>query len=132
MLLPSDATPSHSYLKALYKYPQRVFPYADLVEENRQRGKDAPEYELLDTGAFDDNRYFDVVTEHAKRAPSDILIRVTVHNRGPEASGVHVLPQLWFRNTWSWGYPGLNELTPDPKGGHDPGGRSEIAFALVR
>ncbi|PYR53203.1 MAG: glucosidase [Acidobacteria bacterium] len=112
-----DATPSHSYLKALYKYPQRVFPYADLVEENRRRGKDAPEYELLDTGAFDDNRYFDVVTEYAKGAPSDILIRVTVHNRGPEASGVHVLPQLWFRNTWSWGYPGLKpELALDREG----------------
>ena len=109
-----DATPTHSYLKALYKYPQRAFPYAQLVDENRRRGKDDPEFELIDTGAFDGNRYFDVVTEYAKHSPSDILIRITVHNRGPEAADVHVLPQLWFRNTWSWGYPGRKpELTLD-------------------
>jgi len=101
-----DATPTHSYLKALYKYPQRPFPYAELVEENRRRGKLDPEFELVDSGAFDDNRYFDVVTEYAKQSPSDILIRMTVHNRGPETAAVHVLPQLWFRNTWSWGHPG--------------------------
>jgi hypothetical protein len=100
-----DATPTHSYLQALYKYPQRQFPYAQLIDENRRRGKDDPEFELIDTGVFDDNRYFDVVTEYAKRSPSDILIRITVHNRGPETADVHVLPQLWFRNTWSWGYP---------------------------
>src|SRR6266545_3336683 len=100
-----DATPTHSYLKALYKYPQQKFPYAQLVEENRRRGKLEPEFELIDTGAFDSNRYFDVVIEYAKESPSDILIRITVHNRGPEDADVHVLPQLWFRNTWSWGYP---------------------------
>jgi hypothetical protein len=112
-----DATPSHSYLKALYKYPQRAFPYDELLAENQRRGKDAPEYELLDTGVFDDNRYFDVVTEYAKRSPTDILIRVTVHNRGPDAAEVHVLPNLWFRNTWSWGYPDPKpELTLDSEG----------------
>ncbi len=97
-----DATPTHSYLKMLYKYPQREFPYARLVEENRRRGKDQPEFELLDTGIFDDDRYFDVFVEYAKAAPDDLLMRVTVHNRGPEVATIHVLPQLWFRNTWSW------------------------------
>jgi hypothetical protein len=97
-----DATPTHSYLKMLYKYPQRAFPYAQLVEENRGRGKEQPEYELLDTGAFDDDRYFDVFVEYAKAGPEDILMRVTIHNRAPESATIHVLPQLWFRNTWSW------------------------------
>jgi hypothetical protein len=99
-----DATPTHSYLKALYKYPQRAFPYAQLVDENRRRGKGDAEFELMDTGVFDDDRYFDIVTEYAKHSPSDLLICITVHNRGPETAVVHVLPQLWFRNTWSWGY----------------------------
>ena len=109
-----DATPTHSYLKALYKYPQREYPYGQLVEENRRRGMDVPEYELIDTGAFDDDRYFDVVVEYAKRSPQDIFIRVTVHNRGPEASEIHVLPHVWFRNTWSWGDPDLKpELAID-------------------
>ncbi|MGE0552510.1 MAG: glucosidase [Gemmatimonadales bacterium] len=98
-----DATPSHSYLKMLYKYPQAAFPYQDLVEENRRRGIGAPEYELLDTGVFDEDRYFDVVVEYAKTGPDDLLMRVTLENRGPEAATIHVLPQLWFRNTWSWG-----------------------------
>jgi hypothetical protein len=97
-----DATPTHSYLKMLYKYPQREFPYAQLVEENRRRGKDAPEFELLDTGIFDDDRYFDVFVEYAKAGPDDILVLVTVHNRGQETATIHLLPQLWFRNTWSW------------------------------
>src|SRR5687767_8261015 len=97
-----DATPSHSYLKMLYKYPQREFPYAQLIEENRQRGKDEPEFELLDTGIFDDDRYWDVFVEYAKASPEDILVRITVHNRGPEAATLHVLPHLWFRNIWSW------------------------------
>src|SRR6266567_3973910 len=97
-----DATPTHSYLKMLYKYPQREFPYARLVEENRRRGKDEPEFELLDTGIFDDDRYFDVFIEYAKAGPDDILMLVTVHNRGPETAAIHLLPQLWFRNTWSW------------------------------
>jgi mannosylglycerate hydrolase MGH1-like protein/glycosyl hydrolase family 63 len=97
-----DATPTHSYLKMLYKYPQREFPYARLVEENRRCGKDQPEFELIDTGLFDDNRYFDVFVEYAKAAPDDILMCVTVHNRGPEDAPIHVLPQIWFRNTWAW------------------------------
>src|SRR3954449_11208866 len=98
-----DSTPTHSYMKCLYKYPQRAFPYTDLVATNGARGKHDPEYELLDTGVFDDDRYFDVVVEYAKAAHDDVLMRVTVHNRGPEAAALHVLPTLWFRNTWSWG-----------------------------
>jgi hypothetical protein len=97
-----DATPTHSYLKMLYKYPQAEFPYARLVEENRRRGIGAPEYELLDTGVLDADRYFDVFVEYAQAAPGDILMRITVHNRGPEDAPLHVLPTLWFRNTWSW------------------------------
>ena len=97
-----DATPSHSYLKMLYKYPQRAFPYEELVRENASRGIGAPEYELIDTGVFDDDRYFDVVVEYAKASTDDILLRITAHNRGPEAADLHILPQLWFRNTWSW------------------------------
>ena len=97
-----DATPTHSYLKMLYKYPQREFPYAQLVAENRRRGKDQPEFELLDTSIFDDDRYFDVFVEYAKAGSADILMRVTVQNRGPENANIHLLPQLWFRNTWSW------------------------------
>jgi hypothetical protein len=99
-----DATPTHSYLKMLYKYPQREFPYAQLVAENARRKGDAtqPEFELLDTGIFDDDRYWDVFVEYAKAAPDDTLMRVTVHNRGPEEATIHLLPQFWFRNTWSW------------------------------
>jgi hypothetical protein len=98
-----DSTPTHSYLKALYKYPQAEFPYARLVEENARRGRKEPEFELLDTGIFDDDRYFDVFVEYAKNSPEDILIRITAANRGPEAATLHLLPTLWFRNTWSWG-----------------------------
>ncbi len=98
-----DSTPTHSYMKALYKYPQAEYPYARLVEENRRRGKADPEFELADTGVFDDNRYWDVTAEYCKASPDDILIRITVANRGPEAATVHLLPTLWFRNTWSWG-----------------------------
>ena len=99
-----DATPSHSYLKMLYKYPQRAFPYAQLLDENARRKSEPelPEYELLDTGIFDDDRYWDVFVEYAKASPEDILVRITVHNRGPEEATLHVLPQLWFRNIWSW------------------------------
>jgi hypothetical protein len=97
-----DATPTHSYLKMLCKYPQREFPYAQLVAENARRGKDQPEFELLDTGIFDDDRYFDIFAEYAKAAPEDILLQITVHNRGPDEAKIHLLPQLWFRNTWSW------------------------------
>src|ERR1700676_4925705 len=101
-----DSTPTHSYMKALYKYPQREFPYGRLVDENRRRGKDQPEYELIDTGVFDDDRYFDVIVEYAKGAPDDILARFTIAKRGPEAASIHVLPTLWFRNTWAWGRDG--------------------------
>jgi hypothetical protein len=98
-----DSTPTHSYMKALYKYPQATFPYARLLEENRRRGKADPEFELLDTGVFNDGRYFDVLIEYAKATPDDLLIRITAANRGPEAAVLHLLPTLWFRNTWSWG-----------------------------
>ncbi|MGH3278981.1 MAG: MGH1-like glycoside hydrolase domain-containing protein [Trebonia sp.] len=97
-----DAMPTSSYLRMLYKYPQAEFPYADLVEGNQARGKTDPEYELLDTGIFDDGRYFDVNVEYAKATPEDILLQVTVHNRGPDDATLHVLPTLWFRHTWSW------------------------------
>ncbi len=99
-----DSTPTHSYMKALYKYPQRAFPYADLVAENRRRGRGEPEYELIDTGVFADDRYFDVTVEYAKVDPEDILIRITAINRGPDPAPLHLLPTLWFRNTWAWGY----------------------------
>jgi hypothetical protein len=97
-----DATPTSSYLKMLYKYPQREFPYDDLIATNGSRGKTEPEYELINTGVFDDNRYFDVFVEYAKGSPEDLLMQVTVHNRGPEEARLHVLPTLWFRHTWSW------------------------------
>ncbi len=97
-----DATPTHSYMKMLYKYPQQEFPYARLLAENRSRGRHQPEFELLDTGIFDENRYFDVFVEFAKAAPNDTLLRVTAFNRGPESATLHLLPQIWFRNTWSW------------------------------
>lgn len=98
-----DSTPTHSYMKALYKYPQAKFPYSRLVTENGHRGKHESEFELTDTGVFDENRYFDVFAEYAKSTPDDILIRITVANRGPETATIHVLPTLWFRNTWTWG-----------------------------
>ena len=97
-----DSTPTHSYMKYLYKYPQQEFPYRDLVETNARRSREELEYELLDTGVFDSDRYFDVFVEYAKTDPEDVLIKITVHNRGPETATVHLLPTLWFRNTWSW------------------------------
>ena len=97
-----DSTPTHSYMKYLYKYPQAAFPYADLVETNRRRGKQDPEYELLDTGVFEGDRYFDVFVEFAKAGPEDVLVKISVSNRGPETAVLHVLPTLLFRNTWSW------------------------------
>src|SRR5277367_4726293 len=97
------ATPTSSYLKYLYKYPQREFPYEQLLVENGKRTRTDPEYELIDTGIFAENRYFDVQVEYAKAAPNDILIEITVTNRGPEPADLHLLPTLWFRNTWSWG-----------------------------
>jgi hypothetical protein len=97
-----DSTPTHSYMKYLYKYPQAAFPYDDLVATNHGRSRNELEYELLDTGVFDDDRYFDVFVEYAKAAPEDILVRITVCNRGPQPAAIHVLPTLWFRNVWSW------------------------------
>jgi hypothetical protein len=97
-----DSTPTHSYMRALYKYPQAEYPYARLVEENRRRDRRQPEFELLDAGVFDEDRYFDVAVEYAKAAADDVLIRITVANRGPEDAVLHLLPTLWFRNTWSW------------------------------
>ena len=111
-----DSTPTHSYMKYLYKYPQAAYPYSDLVETNRKRGRLEFEYELLDTGVFNDNRYFDVVVEYAKESPDDLLIRITAFNRGPDSADLHLLPTLWFRNVWSWsaenGRPNLRELVP--------------------
>ena len=107
-----DATPSHAYMRGLYKYPQREFPYAQLVEETRRRSRLDPEYELVDTGIFDEDRYFDVQVEYAKVTPTDIVIRFTVTNRGPEAARLHVLPTLWFRNTWTWTAPPPDAARP--------------------
>jgi len=139
-----DATPTHSYMRALYKYPQAEFPYQRLVDENRRRGRGEPEFELDDCGVFDDGRYFDVFVEYAKASPEDILVRVTACNRGPQPADLHILPTLWAPNTWSWGragegywpkprlaqagpgrvcveHPGLGRWTwsagPDPEGG---------------
>ena len=113
-----DSTPSHSYMKYLYKYPQAEFPYVKLVEESRRRDKRQPEFELLDTGVFDLYRYFDVFVEYAKTDVEDILIKITVTNRGPEAANLRVLPTIWFRNTWSWGKrarrPRLHQARPAP------------------
>jgi hypothetical protein len=108
-----DSTPTHSYMKFLYKYPQLEYPYRQLVEENRRRGKHQPEYELLDSGVFDDNRYFDVFAEYAKGDAEDILIKLTVINRGVESAPLHLLPTIWFRNTWSWGN---NDVRPALRG----------------
>src|SRR5437773_930897 len=97
-----DSTPTHSYMKYLYKYPQAAYPYSDLVETSRKRGRMETEYELLDTGVFDQNRYFDVFVEYAKESAEEILIQISIHNRGPELATLHVLPTLWIRNQWSW------------------------------
>ena len=99
-----DSTPTHSYMKFLYKYPQSAYPYETLAVTNRRRTRQDPEFELIDTGAFAENRYFDVVVEYAKAGVEDILIRITAHNRGPEPAVLHVAPTIWFRNTWSWGH----------------------------
>src|SRR5262250_2755622 len=114
-----DATPTHSYQRWLYKYPQKPFPYDDLVRTNRTRSRHEPEYELLDTGVFDGDRYFDIVVEYAKAGPEDVLIRISIHNRGPEAALLHVLPTLWFRNTWSWPADGAKPVLQAVEGaGH--------------
>src|SRR5512134_3259449 len=112
-----DSTPTHSYMKYLYKYPQRAYPYDDLVRTNRERTRNDPEYELLDTGVFDDDRYFDVFVEYAKAGPEDVLIRSTAWNRGPEAALLHVLPTLWFRNSWSWRHGGSRPVIEAVDGG---------------
>ena len=112
-----DSTPTHSYMKYLYKYPQAAYPYEDIIHTNQRRGRAELEYELLDTGVFDQDRYFDVFVEYAKATPEDILIQVTIENRGPDAATIDVLPTVWFRNTWSWGpdgaRPGLSLAAPD-------------------
>jgi hypothetical protein len=112
-----DSTPTHSYMRCQYKYPQAAFPYGALVATNAQRGKQDMEYELLDTGVFDEDRYFDVVVEYAKGGADDILMQVTAHNRGPDAAELHLLPTLWFRNTWSWG----DDARAPAISGHDGG-----------
>ncbi|HET6411322.1 MAG TPA: glucosidase [Anaeromyxobacter sp.] len=116
-----DSTPTHSYMRMLYKYPQREFPYAELLAENRRRGRAGREYELVDTGALEGNRYFDLFVEYAKAAPEDILVRIEVTNRASESAEVEVLPTLWFRNTWSWNgdreRPSIREVQPAPGGG---------------
>jgi hypothetical protein len=113
-----DSTPTHSYMKYLYKYPQKAYPYADLVDENRRRGRGQPEFELIDTGVFDESRYFDVFVEYAKADAEDLLIRLTIANRGPDDAPIRVLPTVWFRNTWSWTpdshRPRLRAATDDP------------------
>jgi hypothetical protein len=114
-----DSTPTHSYMTYLYKYPQAAFPYGDLLAVNRARSRYEGEYELLDTGVFDGNRYFDVLVEYAKAAPEDLLVRIHVTNRGPEPATLHVLPTLWFRNTWSWG--GADERRPALAAAEGPG-----------
>jgi hypothetical protein len=112
-----ESTPTHSYMKYLYKYPQTAFPYGQLVTENKRRGRHEFEYELLDTGVFDADRYFDVLVEFAKASPEDILIKISANNRGPDEAVLHILPTLWFRNTWSWSAgarkPKLNLLKSD-------------------
>ncbi len=111
-----DSTPTHSYMKYLYKYPQAEYPYLKLIETNRSRSREEFEYELLDTGVFNEDRYFDVFVEYAKQDPEDILIQITVSNHGPDAATLHVLPTLWFRNSWTW-WPG----TPKPSLKQAPG-----------
>jgi Mannosylglycerate hydrolase MGH1-like glycoside hydrolase domain len=111
-----DSTPTHSYMKFLYKYTQATYPYGDLVETNRRRSREEMEYELLDTGVFNDDRYFDVFVEYAKESPDDMLIQISVCNRGKEAASLHVLPTLWFRNTWSWAVGGSKPILRSVKG----------------
>ncbi|MBO9203817.1 MULTISPECIES: MGH1-like glycoside hydrolase domain-containing protein [Niastella] len=107
-----DSTPTHSYMKMLYKYPQNEYPYEWLIEENKRRGRKEPEFEIMDTGILNEDKYFDVFVEYAKAAENDILIKLTIHNRGEEAASLHVLPTLWFRNTWAWSY---DDYKPDLK-----------------
>jgi hypothetical protein len=119
-----DSTPTHSYMRYLYKYPQRAYPYGRLLEETRRRGRSNPEFELLDTGVFDDDRYWDVEVEYAKASAEDVLIQITAVNRGPEACALHLLPTLWFRNTWSW-----THVARRPRLRVGPG--SQVGFATI-
>ena len=125
-----DNTPVHSYMKMLYKYPQATFPYDRLLGENHRRGRETDEFELIDTGIFDEDRYFDLFVEYAKADQDDILIQLTIANRGPEAAALHLLPTLWFRNTWSWGYLAgpMNDVAGKPslRMGDGPDGVSEV------
>jgi hypothetical protein len=125
-----EATPTHSYGKALCKYPQAEFPYERLREENRRRGLLDPEFEVEDTGVFGENRYFDVFAEYAKAAPDDVLIRLTCTNRGPDPAPLHVLMNVWFRNTWSWGRTGEG-YWPRPSIERDPQGGLRLAHATL-
>ena len=118
-----DSTPTHSYMKYLYKYPQSAYPYDRLVKTNRERSRSELEYELLGTGVFNENRYFDVLVEYAKNSPEDVLIQITVWNRGPERASLHVLPQWWFRNTWSWQ---VGTARPSLKSDNAPPGLSTV------
>jgi hypothetical protein len=124
-----DNTPTHSYMKYLYKYPQAAFPYTQLIAENQQRSRRDFEFELLNTGVFDENRYFDVFVEYAKQSPEDILIQIQIVNRGPDAKTLHLLPTLWFRNTWSWDYnckkPTLKAIKSSPLS------QGEIEFSII-
>ncbi len=124
-----DSTPTHSYMKYLYKYPQAAFPYADLLETNRRRNRNDMEYELLDTGVFNEDRYFDVFVEYAKAGPEDILVRITAANRGPDAAELHLLPTLWFRNDWSSWIAESNRAAEKPnlKQIKTPAGASAVA-----
>ena len=128
-----DSTPTHSYMKFLYKYPQGAYPYDDLVAVNAGRGRHDPEYELLDTGVFDEDRYFDVFVEYAKAGPEDLLIEITAHNRGPDEATLHVLPTLWFRHTWSWAdgtaVPGLRRADGAIRADHEELGPRWLYFA---
>ena len=125
-----DSTPSHSYMRMLYKYPQAEFPYRQLLEENQKRGREQGELELVDLGVFQENRYFDVFIEYAKSDWEDILIRITAHNRGPEAAELHVLPTLWFRNTWSLGEGFAAADSAQGRGHADGGLRGGRALAI--
>ncbi len=118
-----DNLPTHSYMRMLYKYPQREYPYERLVQENRNRGA-GPEFELLETGIFDDDRYFDIFIEYAKASPEDLCIRIEAFNRGPDAAELHVLPHLWFRNTWSWTEPPSG--TPTIRAEQRPAGKEHL------
>src|SRR5437660_1044550 len=127
-----DSTPTHSYMKFLYKYPQREFPYGRLIEESRRRDRNQPEFELLDTGVFDEDRYWDVFVEYAKADPEEILVRITAVNRGPEPATLHLLPTLWFRNTWSWNREDVKpELCRAPSHGRRGAGGAWDAVELV-